>query len=91
MPSTSNPHTIGNQLMALKPAKRRCPKCLGPITLIRGCGNRGVPTCDKCGFFPRGKMGITDLRLTFDNTGTVSGWARPSESTTEGSTHAEHP
>ncbi|HRQ59869.1 MAG TPA: hypothetical protein PLN31_20835 [Azoarcus taiwanensis] len=74
-----NPNTIGNQLMRLEPAKRRCPQCLGPITLRRGCSNRGLPTCEKCGIFPRGTAGETDMSLTLDSTGTVAGWAREPE------------
>lgn len=74
-----NANSIGNQLMPLKPEKRRCPRCLGPIRLMRGCRNRGIPTCEKCGMFPRGAAGATGMRLTLDSTGTVTGWAREPE------------
>lgn len=65
--------TIGNQLMRLKPHKRRCPNCLGAITVMRGCGHRGVPTCDRCGFFPRGRPDSVESVLTFDERGIVNG------------------
>ena len=64
---------IGQQLMNIAPAKRRCPLCLGPLTYGQGCGHRRVPKCEACrGFFPRGG-GFDGTRLLLDDQGAVVG------------------
>lgn len=69
-----DPNTIGEQLMRLRPANRRCPQCLRPISVVRGCRNRGIPTCEKCGFYPRGAAVDADMQLVLDSAGNVTGW-----------------
>jgi hypothetical protein len=62
--------------MAMKPNKRRCPQCLGPLTYSTGCRGRKVPSCDTCkGYLPRGGEGY--WIITTDPTGTVNGTMEP--------------
>lgn len=64
---------IGQQLMNIAPAKRRCPICLGPLTYGLGGGGRKVPTCQPCGsFFPRGGE-FDGTSLMLDQHGVVVG------------------
>jgi hypothetical protein len=64
---------IGEQIMALPPAKRRCPQCLGPITYLQGCGRKKIPECKPCGGgYPRGNAGI-GANLALNEKGEITG------------------
>lgn len=67
--------SLGNQLMRLEPTKRRCPQCLGPLGTMGGCEGRGVPLCEKCGLYPRGKACDVGMRFVLDSDGVVAGLA----------------
>lgn len=67
---------LGEQLMAMKPEKRRCPQCLGMLDYQGGCRGRKVPRCENCkGFMPRGGEGY--WIITTDENGIVNGTAEP--------------
>lgn len=65
----------GEQLMRMRPEKRRCPICLGMLSYHGGCGGRKVPVCEPCGTsFPRGKAGQDMIIVVHAKTGIVNGW-----------------
>ena len=68
--------SLGAQLMAMKPEKRRCLECLGSLAYDTGCGGRKIPSCESCnGSFSRGEDGYYIIMT--DEDGVVIGTMDP--------------